>query len=64
MNFEINYEILEKNSKLKPDDGWGHQCWYINEILNQIKLIKTGRYYKLDQMNTMKAQVMKIYSKL
>lgn len=40
MNFEINYEILEKNSKLKPDDGWGHQCWYINEILNQIKVDK------------------------
>ncbi len=40
MDFEINYEKLEKNSKLKPNDGWGHQCWYINEVLNQIKVNK------------------------
>jgi SAM-dependent methyltransferase len=32
-SIDIHFETLERNSRTKPHDGWGHQCWYVEEVL-------------------------------
>jgi SAM-dependent methyltransferase len=38
----IDYQALERENSSMPPDGWGQQCWYIEQLL------KTGHIDRLD----------------